>query len=137
MIQSFGKYGNDRLNKHFVITNQTKIEEIAQLQTLTVVVAEIASSQVHQDDLKLDVEHDMLDWGGAQALENPHPGLHDYYHWVGVRASAKVEDKTDLTHCSGYYYYSSCPGVQHDEVVQEVLDEVVADYDLDNLEPLD
>lgn len=54
---------------------------------------------------------------------------------MGVRASAKVEDKTDLTHCSGYYYYSSCPGVQHDEVVQEVLDEVVADYDLDNLEP--
>jgi len=38
---------------------------------------------------------------------------------------------TDLTHCSGYCYYSSCPGVQHDEV----LDEAVADYDLDNLEP--
>jgi hypothetical protein len=59
---------------------------------------------------------------------------------VGVRASAKVEDKTDLTHCSGYCYYSSYPGVQHDEVldevVQEVLDEAaVADYDLDNLEP--
>lgn len=54
---------------------------------------------------------------------------------MGVRASAKVEDKTDLTHCSGYCYYSSCPGVQHDEVVQEVLDEAVADYDLDNLEP--
>jgi len=56
---------------------------------------------------------------------------------VGVRASAKVEDKTDLTHCSGYCYYSSCPGVQHDEVVQEeVLDEAeVAGYDLDNLEP--
>lgn len=59
---------------------------------------------------------------------------------MGVRASAKVEDKTDLTHCSGYYYgphyyYSSCPGVQHDEVVQEVLDEGVVDYDLDNLEP--
>ncbi len=57
-------------------------------------------------------------------------------------------DKTDLTHCSGYCYYSSCPGVQHDEVVldeavldevvqEEVLDEAVADYDLDNLEPLD
>lgn len=46
-----------------------------------------------------------------------------------------MEDKTDLTHCSGYYYYSSCPGVQHDEVVQVVLDEAVADYDLGNLEP--
>lgn len=59
---------------------------------------------------------------------------------MGVRASAKVEDKTDLTHCSGYYYgphyyYSSCPGVQHDEAVQEVLDEAVVDYDLDNLGP--
>jgi len=39
---------------------------------------------------------------------------------------------TDLTHCSGYCYYSSCPGVQHDEVLDEAE---VADYDLDNLEP--
>ena len=76
-------------------------------------VVEISSS-LHWDDLKLDVERDMLDLDDAWAVENLHP-LHDWHccHWEAVEAAAKAEDKTDLTH------YSDCSPcqVEHNEVL--------------------
>ena len=71
--------------------------------------AEIEGSSLNLDDLKLDVEHDMLDLDDASqgvARVDPHP-QDDWqcYHWEGVKASAMAEDKTDLTHyfdCSPY-----------------------------------
>ena len=87
-------------------------------------------SYLNQDDLKVDVTHDMLDLDddsqGVAGVDPHHQDGWHCYHWEAVEASAKAEDTTDLTH------YSDCSPFQaeHDQdVLEEVLD-ADADYDI-------